>query len=204
VDKPSDQVRNGPYVYPKGPYSHIQEAKGRPETMMWVFERPDGGRGFGFTGGHKHVNWANENQRKVLLNALLWISRVEVPAQGVASKVAPEELEQNFDLKGAPADATNITGDWTATVETPDGPRMPAFTIVHAGQNLIGHYKGSLGEAEISGSVNPKSGEVKWSFEVEFDGERRTCAYQGKIESNHAMKGAVTLGEWESRWTAKR
>ena len=31
VAKPSDQVRNGPYVFPKGPYPHIQEAKGRDE-----------------------------------------------------------------------------------------------------------------------------------------------------------------------------
>ena len=44
VAKPSDDVRDGPYVYPPGPYKHIQEAKGREETMMWTFERPQGGR----------------------------------------------------------------------------------------------------------------------------------------------------------------
>jgi hypothetical protein len=37
VDKPSDDVRDGPYVYPPGPYPHIEAAKGRPETMMWTF-----------------------------------------------------------------------------------------------------------------------------------------------------------------------
>ena len=36
VASPSDAVRDGPYVYPKGPYSHIQAAKGRRETMMWT------------------------------------------------------------------------------------------------------------------------------------------------------------------------
>ena len=36
VATPSDDVRDGPYVYPKGPYPHILAAKGRPETMMWV------------------------------------------------------------------------------------------------------------------------------------------------------------------------
>ena len=30
---PSDAVRDGPYVYPKGPYKHIQEAKGQTETV---------------------------------------------------------------------------------------------------------------------------------------------------------------------------
>jgi hypothetical protein len=100
VAKPSDAVRNGPYVYPPGPYAHIQAAKGREETMMWAVERADGGRGFGFTGGHFHVNWADENFRKVVLNALLWISKVEVPANGVESAgVTEEELRQNLDRK---------------------------------------------------------------------------------------------------------
>ena len=53
VATPSDEVRRGPYVYPKGPYPHIVEASGREETMMWAYERPEGGRGFGFTGGHR-------------------------------------------------------------------------------------------------------------------------------------------------------
>ena len=29
VAAPSDEVRDGPYVYPKGPYPHIQADKGR-------------------------------------------------------------------------------------------------------------------------------------------------------------------------------
>ncbi len=40
VAKPGDEVRNGPYVAPKGPYPHIQAATGRPEAMMWCVERP--------------------------------------------------------------------------------------------------------------------------------------------------------------------
>jgi len=66
---------------------------------MWVSERPDGGRGFGFTGGHRHVNWGNENFRKVVLNALLWIAKAEVPAQGVASEISDDEVKQNLDPK---------------------------------------------------------------------------------------------------------
>ncbi len=103
VDKPSDKVRNGPYVYPAGPYEHIQAAKGRAETMMWTFERPDGGRGFGFTGGHRHANWGNDNFRKVVLNALVWIAKGEVPANGIESTVSQEDLQRNLDPKGKKA-----------------------------------------------------------------------------------------------------
>ena len=100
VAKPSDEVRKGPYVYPRGPYEHIVAASGRDETMMWTFERKGGGRGFGFTGGHTHANWGDESQRKVVLNALLWIAKVRVPKNGVESTVTPEQLAANFDPKG--------------------------------------------------------------------------------------------------------
>ena len=99
VAAPSDEVRNGPYVYPKGPYEHIQANKGRAEAMMWAVERPDGGRGFGFTGGHFHDNWGNDDYRKVVLNALLWIAKVEVPKNGVESIISKEELSANLDPK---------------------------------------------------------------------------------------------------------
>jgi hypothetical protein len=67
--------------------------------MMWVAEREGGGRGFGFTGGHRHVNWGNENFRKVVLNALLWIAKAEVPANGVNCAVTEEDLKNNLDPK---------------------------------------------------------------------------------------------------------
>jgi type 1 glutamine amidotransferase len=102
VAKPSDAVRGGPYVYPKGPYPHIQAASGRAEAMMWAVERPDGGRGFGFTGGHFHDNWGNDQFRKTILNALVWVTKAEVPADGIASAVTPADLDANLDPKPEP------------------------------------------------------------------------------------------------------
>jgi len=99
VAKPSDDVRDGPYVHPKGPYPHIMKDNGRAETVMWAVDRPDGGRSFGFTGGHFHDNWLNDGQRKIVLNAFLWIAKAEVPAQGVESTVTKDQLELNLDPK---------------------------------------------------------------------------------------------------------
>ena len=56
---------------------------GEPQIVAWACERPDGGRGFGFTGGHYHRNWGNDDFRKLVLNAILWTAKVEVPASGV-------------------------------------------------------------------------------------------------------------------------
>ena len=99
VASPSDEVRNGPYVYPQGPYAHIQASHGRAEAMMWTVERSDGGRGFGFTGGHYHDNWGNENFRKVVLNGIVWIAKAEVPEQGIVSTISDEDLDANLDPK---------------------------------------------------------------------------------------------------------
>jgi type 1 glutamine amidotransferase len=56
-----------------------------PKVLAWAIERKDGGRGFGFTGGHYHSNWHMEPFRKLVLNAILWTAKVEVPVGGVAS-----------------------------------------------------------------------------------------------------------------------
>jgi hypothetical protein len=99
VAKPSDEVRKGPYVSPRGPYDHIIADSGKDETMMWAFERPDGGRSFGFTGGHTHTNWGDVNQRRVVLNALLWMAKVDVPKGGVKDTITADDLTKNLDEK---------------------------------------------------------------------------------------------------------
>lgn len=100
VARPSDEVRDGPYVYPKGPYPHIQAAKGREEAMLWTLERADGGRGFGFTGGHFHRNWQHDEFRKVIMNAICWITGLNVPKLGIGtSTVTDREIGMNLDPK---------------------------------------------------------------------------------------------------------
>jgi type 1 glutamine amidotransferase len=89
---------------PDGPHSGnpaVREAvkRGEPQILAWARERPDGGRGFGFTGGHFHRNWGNDDVRKLVLNAILWTAKVEVPAGGVESKVTAEDLRRSLDQK---------------------------------------------------------------------------------------------------------
>lgn len=91
---------------PDGPHSnnpHVRKAvleEKQPQHLMWVCERPDGGRGFGFTGGHFHKEWGDENFRRVVLNGLLWIAKIEVPANGAQTTVSPADLAKNLDPKG--------------------------------------------------------------------------------------------------------
>ncbi len=87
-----------------GPHSGNQWVResvkrGDSQILMWAFDRPGGGRGFGFTGAHFHKNWADDNFRKIVLNALVWIAGAEVPADGIASTVTRAQLSQNLDRK---------------------------------------------------------------------------------------------------------
>lgn len=75
-------------------------ARGEPVHVAWAAERPGGGRGFGFTGAHFHRNWSQDDFRKVVLNAILWVAKADVPPNGVPSAVTPEELAANWDDKG--------------------------------------------------------------------------------------------------------
>jgi hypothetical protein len=98
---PPDDTRGRPGVNsPHGGNPHVLARKGQAEHMMWCYERPDGGRGFGFTGAHFHENWGNDNYRKVVLNSLLWLVKMDVPQNGVSSSVTPEQLLLNLDDKG--------------------------------------------------------------------------------------------------------
>jgi type 1 glutamine amidotransferase len=72
---------------------------GRSEIVAWALERDKGGRSFGFTGGHTHANWGDENFRRLVTNAILWSANVEVPSTGAPVELDPAELKKNLDDK---------------------------------------------------------------------------------------------------------
>ncbi len=72
---------------------------GREEIVAWALERDKGGRSFGFTGGHFHKNWGDENFRRLVVNAILWTGNVEVPLEGAKVEIDPAEINRNLDRK---------------------------------------------------------------------------------------------------------
>ncbi len=77
----------------------VRSKIGQPQCVMWAYQRPGGGRGVGFTGGHFHKNLADDNVRKLVLNALVWVAKGNVPANGIASHVTEDDIMQNLDPK---------------------------------------------------------------------------------------------------------
>ncbi len=102
---PPDSTRKGA----DGPHSGnpaVRARMGMPEHVAWAYERPNGGRGFGCTGGHTHWVYAQNDFRKLMLNAVCWIARVEVPSEGVATRT-PTVAEMESHLEG------DRPQDWT-------------------------------------------------------------------------------------------
>lgn len=85
-----------------------QLADGTPQTLAWAVENATGARGFGFTGGHFHRNWSDENFRKLVLNAIVWTSGGEVPATGVEGKFTATPAYQTIDEAIAKDDLEDV------------------------------------------------------------------------------------------------
>jgi type 1 glutamine amidotransferase len=67
--------------------------RGTPEVVAWAVESGTR-RAFGFSGGHSHARYADENLRRLVVNAILWTAHVDVPTGG-----APVALEPATDPK---------------------------------------------------------------------------------------------------------
>jgi len=97
---PSEMIsdKDGDYVGNPDVRKEVLEEK-KPQIVAWAVSRNEGGRGFGFCGGHYHSGWANDNQRMLVLNAILWTAKAEVPVGGVVTKFSEVELAANQDKK---------------------------------------------------------------------------------------------------------
>jgi type 1 glutamine amidotransferase len=66
---------------------------GQLETVAWAWERPDGGRSFGFSGLHFHENWRLPEYRKLVAQSVLWTLKLPVPKEGLAVEIKEADLK---------------------------------------------------------------------------------------------------------------
>ena len=62
------------FVKPEGSVKPVLTAAidGQDYPVAWAWERPDGGRSFGFSGLHYHDNWKVPAYRKLVKQGILW------------------------------------------------------------------------------------------------------------------------------------
>jgi putative heme-binding domain-containing protein len=98
---------------------------GTAQSLIWCRDPADAPRGAGFVGGHFHRNWAIDDYRKLILNTIAWVSKVEVPKDGITSEsVTQETLNQNLNRP-----------EWPEQVElpTPDLLTQPGGKVPELG-----------------------------------------------------------------------
>ncbi len=82
-------IRN--YFGPNGPASNVTilatadlpPESPKPEPVAWAVERADSGRGVGVVMPHFFRNWLQADMRKLILNAVVWSAKLDVPAKGI-------------------------------------------------------------------------------------------------------------------------
>ena len=67
--------------------SHLPPEKPKAETVGWGVERADGGRGAGVVMPHFYRNWAQDDLRTLILNAVVWAAKADIPKDGVRVKL---------------------------------------------------------------------------------------------------------------------
>lgn len=101
------------------------------------------------------------------------------------------------------AQAVNVTGTWNFSVTTGQGSGNPTITFKQSGEALSGHYSGTLGEADFTGTVKGKA--IRFTFNVNAQGTDVDVVYEGEVEGD-AMKGSVSIagGQLSGSFTGKK
>ena len=102
--------------------------------------------------------------------------------------------------------ASDLTGSWKSSMETPQGTFERTFVLKQDGEKLTGKIVTMRGENKIETEI--KDGKVKgdeFEFTVEQgrQGQTRTVPYKGKVTGD-SIKGTFTGGQGDREWTATR
>jgi quercetin dioxygenase-like cupin family protein/type 1 glutamine amidotransferase len=147
---------------------HPQFRDGKPividkaETLpvAWAFERDDGGRAFTFTGLHYLARLDDPPLRKLLLNAIFWTAKIEVPKDGVRTLAPADAAVRLVKSEMALASGPKITIEQAIVTPAADN-KVIEYPWGHLTWYVSRELKNSdtmtIGEAVIKpGQENPR------------------------------------------------
>ena len=82
---PPDKVRKRRFG-PNSGNEFVRKNLGREEAIFWLCENPNSTRGFGCTGGHAVWTLAHPDFRKLVLNSIAWLAKIDIPDGGFDAK----------------------------------------------------------------------------------------------------------------------
>jgi hypothetical protein len=140
------------------------------------------------TPGNVPVAFAPHSRRRTLMTRLM--QRLVVSAAVLA--VVPL------------AAAADVAGSWKLDGAIGQFPVDLVCTLKQADAKLSGICKGDpIGELPVSGEVGPK--EIRFSYQVNFQGQPLTVTYVATVEAATAMKGTVeVMGMPSGQFTGRK
>jgi trehalose utilization protein len=106
-------------------------ARGEPQVLAWTCRNESGARGFGFTPGHAHRYWYNDQVRKLVLNGLAWAAGLEVPAGGVTLVSPSAPLFATIDEAIARGDLADVRRQLTRQPDLVNGAAGARLKPLH-------------------------------------------------------------------------
>ena len=104
--------------------------------------------------------------------------------------------------RGVAQAKVDVTGKWAFNVETSAGAGTPTFTFKQDGEKLTGHYVGTFGESDVTGTV--KGADITITFTVDAQGTALKETYTGTVDKD-TMKGKLVIeGLGEGTFSAKK
>lgn len=107
-------------------------------------------------------------------------------------------------LFAAPSYAqTNVAGEWEVTIVSPQGSNTSHVTFKQDGEKVSGLFKSPAGELPFEGGMLTGD-ELKFIFNVPFQGMSLEITLTGKVEGSSIAGKASFGGLAEGDWSAKK
>ena len=69
------------------------EIEGDAQPVAWAWDRPDGGRSFGFSGLHFHQNWSEPAYQRLMARGVLWTLKRTPPKKDFPAELTADDLK---------------------------------------------------------------------------------------------------------------
>ncbi|MEP4079445.1 PVC-type heme-binding CxxCH protein [Haloferula sp.] len=97
---PANTIQKGHSPFRGNDTARAAIQKKEEQYCAWTYERPGGGKAFGFTGGHFHWNWARDEVRKMAMNGILWAAGGSIPENGIETpRPKAAQMLANMEFK---------------------------------------------------------------------------------------------------------
>lgn len=99
--------------------------------------------------------------------------------------------------------ATDVSGEWEFTLQTPRGERTSTIKIVQEGEKITVTMPGMRGD-EVTGEGTVKGNAIEWTITRSTPRGEFTVTYKGTVEGT-TMSGTAEMGQMGTlEWSAKK